>query len=460
MNCTLVNKSVYICSLAFALVTCTTAQTVTVFHNFSKSAGQPGAVMLAQGRDTALYGTTFGLPLPGGSVFRFPINGSGGVIHAFDRTHGAYSVGGLTLATDGNFYGTTSSGGSASFGVLFRVTPSGDYTVLHEFMGGSDGAVPYSPPMEASDGNLYGTTSGAGTGTTNSTAYKYTRSGTFSTIYQFNDSRAGSFVAAGLIQGLDGNLYGAAEFGGTSNCGTIFKISRSGTLLKVYSFPCDGGVGGPFAALVQASDGNFYGTTTQGGIQALGTVFKLDQQGHLSTLYTFGGNPGDAKFPAGLTEGTDGNLYGVGSGGGTSNDGALFRITTGGTYTLLYSFSASVGQSPAGSLLQHTNGPFYGTAEAGGAFGLGSIYRLDMGLGSFITFVQPTGKVSQTAQILGQGLIGTTTVTFNGVPATSFKVASDTFLTAVVPSGATTGPVVVTTPGGTLTSNKSFTVSH
>jgi hypothetical protein len=129
-----------------------------------------------------------------------------------------------------------------------------------------------------------------------------------------------------------------------------------------------------------------------------------------------------------------------------------------GTYTQLYSFQETVGSGANAALLQHTNGTFYGPASFGGRYNEGSLYSLDMGLAPFITFVQPTGRVGRTAQILGQGLTGATSVTFNGVAASSFKVASDTFMTAVVPSGATTGKVVVTTPGGALTSNVSFRV--
>jgi hypothetical protein len=127
---------------------------------------------------------------------------------------------------------------------------------------------------------------------------------------------------------------------------------------------------------------------------------------------------------------------------------------------LLYNFAQAIGQWPNAALLQHTNGLFYGVADIGGTYSEGSIYSLNMGLGPFVAFVRPTGKVGQTAQILGQGLTGSTGVTFNGVPATSFTVVSDTYMTAVVPSGATTGPVVVTTPSGPLTSNVSFRISQ
>jgi uncharacterized repeat protein (TIGR03803 family) len=152
-------------------------------------------------------------------------------------------------------------------------------------------------------------------------------------------------------------------------------------------------------------------------------------------------------------------LYGLTGLGGANGFGALFQISTGGAYKLLYSFGGATGQLPATALLQDTSGAFYGTAAQGGANGYGTIFSLDMGLGPFVTFVLSTGRVGQTAQILGQGLTGTTSVTFSSVAATTFKVVTDTYMTALVPSGAKTGPVVVTTPGGALTSNRNFRIT-
>jgi hypothetical protein len=151
-------------------------------------------------------------------------------------------------------------------------------------------------------------------------------------------------------------------------------------------------------------------------------------------------------------------LYGVTAGGGANSGGSLYQIAFTGTYSQLFSFTkpGSRTQEPNAILAQHTNGTFYGVTVAGGANALGSIYTLHMGLSPFVAFVQSQGSVGSTAQILGQGLTGATSITFNGVPATSFSVVNDTFMTAVVPSGATTGPVLVTTPAGPLTSNKNF----
>jgi uncharacterized repeat protein (TIGR03803 family) len=215
----------------------------------------------------------------------------------------------------------------------------------------------------------------------------------------------------------------------------------------------------PVGPLMQAADGNFYGTTSSGGSAGnYGTIFKLDQSESVSILHDFNYNDG-ANPVAGLIQGTDGKLYGTAPYGGTNNAGTLFQLGTPGSFATLYHFGPR-GETPLASLMQDTNGTFYGTTYAGGRDGYGIVYSLNMGLGPFVAFVQATGKVGGSVQVLGQDLTGTTTVTFNGVPATSFSVKTDTYMTAIVPAGATTGPVVVTTPTGTLTSNVSFRISQ
>ena len=321
-------------------------------------------------------------------------------------------------------------------------------------------AYPGSAPIEAIDNNFYGTTEfntnvGGGYGT----VYKYTPSGVFSTIYNF-DSTHGAFPYGPLVQAADGNPYGTTIEGGASDCGTIFKITTSGTLIHSYSFK--GGAAGcnPLGSLMQATDGNFYGTTFGGDTDSdFGTVFRLSKSGGVSVLYRFLGGTADGANPVdGLVQATDGNLYGTTRQGGAFGNGTIFQVTPGGAYTILYSFSSDVGANPYAPPSQHTDGLLYGATTAGGSSGDGTLYKLDMGLGPFITFVRSTGRVGQTVQILGQGFIGTTNVAFNGIPATTFTVVNDTYMTAGVPAGATTGPVVVTTPSGTLSSNKNFRV--
>ncbi len=433
------------------------AQTVTTLYSFTgtDSSGNPGLGALAQGRNGKLYGTTVGPSGADGSAFAITTSGHASQLYTFG-SDGANPWAGLTLGADGYYYGTASTGGANGNGVLFKLSPTGDYSDLHDFAGGADGAKPFSPPIQASDSNFYGVTFGTGGA---STVYRYEPDGTFTTIYNF-DSAHGQQVLVPLIQGSDGNLYGVASFGGTSNCGTIFKLATSGAPLWTYNFPCALGGAYPEGPLVQGADGDYYGTTLQGGPGLeCGIVFKLGQAGNVSVIYEFKNLADGCDSEAGLTQGTDGNLYGTTLAGGTAkgNQGTLFQLTTGGAHKILYSFGG-VGEEPLAAPMQDTNGTFYGTTYAGGRFGYGTVYSLNMGLGPFVTFVQPTGAVGGGAQILGQGLTGATSVTFNGVPATSFTVVNDTYMTAVVPSGATTGKVVVTTPSGPLTSNVNFRI--
>jgi uncharacterized repeat protein (TIGR03803 family) len=242
------------------------------------------------------------------------------------------------------------------------------------------------------------------------------------------------------MQGSDGNLYIAASSGGTNNNGTIVELSPAGKLLSYYAFP--GGPGGSFPlGLVQASNGNYYGVTFQGGQKensaGIGTIFRYTPPANVTVLYIY--NPlttNGGGYPSGIPiQATDGYLYGLTLDGGTYAGGTLYRISTTGKYQQLYSFPTTVGKGPTFNLLQATSGLFYGSAQSGGPYGYGAIFSLDMGLGPFITFVQPVGKVGKTTQIFGTGLTGTTSVTFNGVAATKFSVVSDTYMTAVVPVG-------------------------
>ena len=433
------------------------AQTATVSDVVVFSAytfGNP-AFSPAQGRNGLLYGVLGGSNENPGTVFDFSMAGATHTLSTANPASGYGQFSPLTLATDGNFYGAINGAaviGAGANGDLFKVTPNGTFSIVHVFAG-ADGLGPLGAPIEASDGNLYGTTWGGCC--TPSTVYKYTPEGVFSVIYTF-DSAHGTW-ANSIIQGPDGNLYVTCNEGGASDNGTVVKLTTVGKLLDYYSFP-GGAAGGSLpGGLVLASDGNYYGSTLQGGAAGDGTIYRLTPDYKVTTLYTFNPRHNGGKNPGFLILATDGYLYGV-SGGGLYGNGAIFRISTKGAYSQIYSFPSSIG-SDATSIMQDTSGEFYGTTWVGSTYNYGAIYSLDMGLGPFIKFVRPSGTVGQAAQILGQGLTGTTSVTFNGLPASSFSVVSDTYMTAVVPSGATTGPVVVTMPTGPLTSNVSFRIS-
>lgn len=418
---------------------------------------------LIQGRDGSLYGVSNNGGTGGyGTVFKVTPTGKLTTLYRFcsqaDCTDGFYPFGGLVLGTDGNFYGTAQNGGTGGLGTIFKITPNGVLSVLHNFVG-TDGSYPDAGLALGVDKNFYGVTSGGGT-LDLGTVFKMTPAGTLTTLHSF-DGSDGDVPFAPLIQGSDGNFYGTTTSGGPNNvncyanCGTVFKMTPAGRFTSLHYFGYTDGQE-PFAPLVQTSDGAFYGTTFKGAYTAwagcsagCGTIFKVSSGGAFATVHEFnGGDGGDTT--AGLIQATDGNLYGESSG---VSPGEIFELILPRSLTTLYTFSAASEGGGTTPVVQATDGKLYGTYGVPGA-----IFSLDMGLGPFVAFALPTGKVGKTAQILGQGLTGTSSVTFNGIPATSFTVVSDTYMTAVVPAGATTGPVVVTTPTGTLTSNKNFIV--
>ncbi len=461
---TMLAAAALLCAAALAQ-----AQTVTTIYNFADngiSGANPWYVTLVQGTNGNLYGTTYngGANLQG-TVFNVTTSGQLKIIHNFGTTtaDGAFPTGGLTLGTDGNFYGTTMQGGNQSMGVIFKITPTGTLTILHNFNTFKDGAFPWGPPILASDGNFYGTTSGGGANS-RGIVYKITSAGVFNEIYKFDVTLLhGYSPIAPPTQGTDGFLYIPVSQGGTSFCGTILKLSTSGVVNNTYSFPCGPGGSFPIGPLVQASNGNFYSTTQNGGTNNEGTIYQVTPDLAVTVLHSFGAIFGDGTFPAaGLLLATDGNYYSATSDGGSSGDGTLFNTSTSGTYSSLYSFNNTVNltqMSPLSPPIQATNGLLYGMTEFGGPTNNGTIYSLDMGLAPFVNTALFTGKQGSTVTILGTHLKGTTAVTFDGIAA-SFKVLSDTHLIATVPPGATSGPIKVTTPGAVLQSRKDFVVKH
>jgi uncharacterized repeat protein (TIGR03803 family) len=432
------------------------AQTFSLLYSFGMHSGDPAFPtvpgIIAQGRDGKMYSTSTNGGSSGvGTVFKVSPTGTLSVLYNFDVTHGAYPASGLTLAVDGNFYGTTKYGGAGG-GVVFKITQGGSLTVLHQFAG--DGNNPLAPPIQGANGNFYGTTVGGGTSDLG-TIYEMTSTGKLTTLHSFSTSNTASPVAP-LVQGDDGNFYGTAE-GASPGYGSVFKITATGKLTVLHNFDLAHGAS-PSGQLVQGSDGNFYGTTTTGGTFGAGVIFKITPTGVFTVLHNINGSNEGNEPVAGLVQATNSNFYGVNFQGGNSADGTIFQMSAKHGYSVLHDFDGTKGEKPQVTVLQHTNGTLYGDTYEGGSTGEGVFYSLNLGLAPFITFVDAMGSVGRKVQILGQGLTGTTRVTFNGVPATTFSVLRSTYMVAVVPSGATTGPVAVTTPSGVLHSNKNFIV--
>jgi uncharacterized repeat protein (TIGR03803 family) len=325
------------------------------------------------------------------------------------------TIGGVIQGSDGNFYGTTTDGGANNYATAFRVTPAGDLTTL------------VSSPSVLS--------------------------------------------GVPLVEGNDGSFYGTTENGGAKEFGTIFRLTPSGWLATLHRFTGPDGKS-PHAALILGSDGNLYGTTYTGGANdsslcdglGCGTVFKITPAGVLTTLYSLCARRdcADGQWPtSSLVEGTDGNFYGTTQAGGAFGYGVAFRITPEGRFSALHSFSLGEGALPYAGLVQATDGAFYGTTMMGGDpnCSCGTVFRLSTGLAPFVKTRPTIGEAGATVTILGNNLLGSTSVTFNGASA-SFQVISDTEIQATVPAGATTGTVEVTTNQEALKSNVAFRVTR
>ncbi len=369
----------------------------------------PAASMI-QAHDGNFYGTTLEggavSPVSGGAgtVFQITPSGAQAILYSFcsqggsDCTDGSVPTA-IIEGPDGNFYGTTEQGGANGKGTVFRVTPAGTLTTLYSFCstGGSactDGAVPDGGVTLSVDGNFYGTTNQGGANG-GGTLFQLSPLGVLSTIYNFCSQGGanctdGQTPVAPLVQGSDGDLYGTTYAGGLNAGGTVFRVSHALTVTTLYSFCSQGGTActdgkTPFSALVEGTDGNFYGTTQSGGnglaVSNSGTFFKITPSGTLTTLYNFcsvggiGSNCTDGGLPNGVIQGTDLNFYGTTSAfGGTHTIGTIFSVNSSGSLSTIYhlcsqhqgSTPCADGAQPLAGLIQGSDGNFYGDTNFGG----------------------------------------------------------------------------------------------
>lgn len=459
------------------------AQTFTVLTSLSSIAppGGGGNLVwsLVQGLDGNFYGTSNGGGLvcannpfaTCGTVFKVTPVGALTVIHDFCQngcTDGGAPFSGLFVSPSGLLYGTTTQDLVNHGGTVYSITPSGKLTTLLSFTGGGGQGTPYGPVTQA-DGAFYGITALGGTAE-DGTTYRLTPSGTLTTLHTFSgaDGNQVGLVGESLLLAQNGDFYGVTPYGtkNANTCGTIFRMTPAGAFTTLYSFANTSTQGcGPADGLVQSPNGDFYGTAVGGGPAGDGTIFKMTPTGSLTVLYNFCSQSdcADGSQPnAGMILGTDGNFYGTTISGGANNRGAIFQITPGGTFKVLYSFCSQSGcadgESPYSGLIQSTNGNFYGTtSDGGGGENGGTAFKLSMDLPPFVQSLPASGAVGAQVTILGTDLTGATSVTFDGVAAT-FKVIEPTAILATVPTGAHTGRIKVETPGGALVSNVAFRV--
>lgn len=329
-----------------------------------------------------LYGTTYGTAFVGGTyyygtVYKLDATGHETVLYAFTGgTDGAYPWAGVVRDASGNLYGTATQGGSAANGVIYKIDTSGQYAVLYNFTGGVDGGEPYAGLALDSSGNLYGTTTSGGAANAG-VVFKVDPNGNETVLYSFTGGDDGGSPAYGsLLLGASGDIYGTTFGGGGANVGTVYKVDASGNESVLYSFA--GGTDGayPYGLTVDAQ-GNFYGVAEEGGADNYGVVFKLDTHRRESALYTFTGGV-DGGYPIGsILHGEGGDLYGATINGGTSNFGVVFMVDAGGQETVLHSFTGGMdGAYPNAGVIRTAAGNLYGTTNAGGKRSGGMVFGL------------------------------------------------------------------------------------
>lgn len=388
--------------------------TFTSLVSFNGTNGANPAAGLVQGADGNFYGTAqSGGASNSGTIFA--ISGDGSFftnVYSFSGgTNGTAPVGGLVLGTDGNFYGTTYAGGASNVGTIFQISTNGVFRQLAQ-LSGTNGANPDVVLVQAADGSFYGGTKYGGPypnatsgGTGYGTIFQVTTNGALTTPVLFAGTNGANPTA--LVLGEDGNFYGATTWGGNISSfslgfGTIFRLSPDGTFTNLYLFSGGNDGGFPLAGLVQGTDGNFYGSTEAGGPSSIGTVFRIAPDGQFQSLFAFLSSSMGSYPYAALIQASDGNFYGttylggVGSGG---QRGTIFEITPAGNETPLILFTgptgAYPGASPQSPLVQGTDGNFYGTTLKGGVYTNGTVFRLSLPLApAFKSIARSGGTVT------------------------------------------------------------------
>lgn len=430
------------------------AQTVTALHSFGDGTdGYEPNCTLTEVSPGVFIGTTVD------TIFGVTSSGAFKNLYTFNaNTQGGYTLGQLYPASNGVLYGANDSGNGSYTGSLFAVA-KGKFQLLQ-----SDSYLA-SPLIEASDGNLYGVEGDPTTG--NFEVFRMDRTGAITSVYNLGPN-AQSFGP--LFQASDGNLYGMTLGTGP---GTIFKLSLNGRYSLLHTFKDgEGGVGG----LMEASNGLLYGVAANAftNVQCpeIGSfIFSLSLSGEFKRYENFGGCPGGISVPpviTGLMEASDGNLYGAAQEtGGFGQNGVIFQMSLDGAeFHPILDMSLAYGVGPGGQngagLIQGSDGALYGTARNGGTYQFGTVFRIDLGLTTplpVVSYIMPGSAAANSSVIIaGQHLLGVTEVSFNGVPAATVTSEGPNYVEAVVPPGATSGPVTVTTPNGSVTSKFNFTV--
>ena len=367
--------------LGFVATQFSQAQTFSVLYNFGGAAdgGDPYAGVIRDSNGN-FYGTVgYGGTAYAGGVYKVDSLGNETMLYSFTGgADGNFPVSPLARDSAGNLYGTTAQGGSAGGGVVFKVDPSGNETVLHNFTGGLDGVNPSGGLFLDAVGNLYGTTSQGGSFENSGVLFRLSPAGTETILHVFtgaaNDGKYPSYT--NLVTDVHGTFYGVTQAGGSTDHGVVYKITRTGKFRVLHSF-AGGTADGCNVLGTPHLDkyGNIYGTTSSCGASGLGTVWKVTSTGIETVLHSFAGGTADGEYPlAGVVEDGNGNLYGSTETGGSANLGTVYRVSQTGKFTLLHSFTGPDGEYPYSGFVLH-NGALYGTTQNGGSIGYGTVWK-------------------------------------------------------------------------------------
>jgi len=322
------------------------------------------------------------LALPGGAdaADRFHL------LYTFRGADGAFSIAAPIVDASGNLYGTTSSGGPANKGTVFKLAPDGNQTLLAGFDRNHSGIEPTSSLWRDANGNLFGTTFRTARRSPFGTVFEITQDGREKVLHRFSGGDAAGYGPWGGVTGdASGNLYGTTSQGGALRGGTIFKLAPDGTMTVVHAFDTNrnsGDASAPWGSLAMDAGGNLYGTSQRGGAAGGGALFKVAPDGTESIVYSFGSERGDGTPPnGGVLIDAAGNFYATTTSGGFYGYGTIYRIAPDRSAVLLHSFSRYPdGGQPNGGLVADAKGNLYGTTYQGGnTNNCGTVFELSPG---------------------------------------------------------------------------------
>ena len=428
--------------LLFASFSRVSAQTFSVLHSFAAGTAngekpEAGVVLDSSGN---MYGTTAnGGSTGAGILWEYSPSGAFTILHTFTSTTDGSNPNCPIVINQNNIYGTTFGSGPSTYGTLWEYSSTGTFTVLHSFVSASDGGNPFAGVTFDSSGNMYGTCwqGGANSG---GTLWEYSSTGTFSVLHAFTSALDGKTLYRGASFDTSGNLYGTCNAGGANSSGTIWEYSSTGTFSVLYSLTSASDGGSPYAGVTVNSSGNLYGTCETGGAHSGGTLWEISAGGNFTVLHSFTSASDGATPYADVTFDSGGNIYGTCHGGGAYAGGTIWKYSSTGTFSVLYSLQTSGGTTPYAGVTLNSSNTIFGTCEAGGKTSYGTLWKLTQAI--TLTGV----SASSNSFMGGSSCMGTVTLSVPaGLNGLAVSLSSNSRYAVVPPS--------ITVPSGAISAS-------